>query len=114
MAEYKPRADARPDGGATPPPTTAAQHLRADIDSGRTGDKIPVEDPAAAPLGTDDEAAGTRPTESAPPRTAERHPSPPPGHAKGHESGPARGLGVAVASMLAVIVVVLAVVMVVG
>jgi hypothetical protein len=33
--------------------------LRADIDSGRTGDKIPGSDPAAAPLGTDDEAAGT-------------------------------------------------------
>lgn len=33
--------------------------LRHDIDSGKTGDKIPVEDPAAAPLGTDEEAAGT-------------------------------------------------------
>jgi hypothetical protein len=33
--------------------------LRHDIDSGRTGDKIPVVDPAAAPLGTDEEAAGT-------------------------------------------------------
>jgi hypothetical protein len=110
MAEYKPRAD----NGATPPPNMAAQHLRRDIDSGRTGDKIPVEDPAAAPLGTDDEAAGTRPTESAPPRTAERHPPPPPGHARGHEGGPARGLGVAVATMLAVIVVVLAVMMIAG
>lgn len=36
--------------------TTAA--LRGDIDSGRTGDKISHPDPAAAPLGTDDEAAG--------------------------------------------------------
>jgi hypothetical protein len=33
--------------------------LRADIDSGKTGDKTPGLDPAAAPLGTDDEAAGT-------------------------------------------------------
>ena len=33
--------------------------LRADIDSGKTGDKSPGHDPAAAPLGTDDEAAGT-------------------------------------------------------
>ena len=33
--------------------------LRADIDRGRTGDKTPGHDPAAAPLGTDDEAAGT-------------------------------------------------------
>jgi hypothetical protein len=33
--------------------------LRADIDAGKTGDKTPGEDPAAAPLGTDEEAAGT-------------------------------------------------------
>jgi len=33
--------------------------LRADVDSGRTGDKTPGHDPAAAPLGTDEEAAGT-------------------------------------------------------
>ena len=31
--------------------------LRHDIDQGRTGDKVP--DPAVAPLGTDEEAAGT-------------------------------------------------------
>jgi hypothetical protein len=37
---------------------TSAQ-LRDDIDSGRTGDKVPALDPAAAPLGTDEEAAGT-------------------------------------------------------
>lgn len=35
--------------------------LRDDIDSGRTGDKVAAPDPAAAPLGTDDEAAGTPP-----------------------------------------------------
>ena len=33
--------------------------LRADIDSGRTGDKVAAVDHAAAPLGTDEEAAGT-------------------------------------------------------
>jgi hypothetical protein len=33
--------------------------LRHEIDSGRTGDKVAYPDPAAAPLGTDDEAAGT-------------------------------------------------------
>ena len=32
--------------------------LRHDIDSGRTSDKVAWPDPAAAPLGTDDEAAG--------------------------------------------------------
>jgi hypothetical protein len=36
-----------------------AERLRADIDSGRTHDKVPVSDPAIAPLGTDEEAAGT-------------------------------------------------------
>lgn len=38
-------------------PTT--DRLRHDIDQGRAGDKVPFADPAAAPLGTDDEAAGT-------------------------------------------------------
>jgi len=32
--------------------------LRRDIDSGATRDKVAMLDPAAAPLGTDDEAAG--------------------------------------------------------
>lgn len=36
------------------------EQLRDDIDSGRTGEKVPASDPAAAPLGADDEAAGTR------------------------------------------------------
>lgn len=36
--------------------------LRGDIDAGRTGDKVAGFDPAAAPLGTDSEAAGTPPT----------------------------------------------------
>jgi len=40
---------------------TAAQ-LRGDIDNGRTGDKTPGFDPAAAPLETDAEAGGTPPT----------------------------------------------------
>ena len=42
-------------------PETASQ-LRDDIDSGRTHDKVAHADPAAAPLGTDDEAAGAAPT----------------------------------------------------
>lgn len=37
----------------------SVQRLRFDIDSGRTGEKVDWPDPAAAPLGTDDEAAGT-------------------------------------------------------
>lgn len=43
----------------------AAARLRHSIDTGRTGDKVNAFDPAAAPLGTDEEAAGT-PTPSAP------------------------------------------------
>jgi hypothetical protein len=45
----------------TPPDSdqsTTAQ-LKADINSGRTGDKVEVFDPGLSPLGTDDEAAGT-------------------------------------------------------
>lgn len=38
-------------------PTTA--QLKADIDAGRTGDKVSNADPGLSPLGTDDEAAGT-------------------------------------------------------
>jgi len=37
---------------------TSAQ-LRSAIDKGLTGDKVAAPDPAAAPLGTDEEAAGT-------------------------------------------------------
>lgn len=45
----------------TPPPSTnpTTAQLKADIDSGATGDKNPVFDPGLSPLGTDDEAAGT-------------------------------------------------------
>lgn len=39
-----------------------ADSLRAAIDSGRTGDKVGFSDPAAAPLGSDDEAAGRPPS----------------------------------------------------
>lgn len=43
---------------------STASQLRARIDSGVTGEKVAAEDPAAAPLGTDDEAAGFPPTAS--------------------------------------------------
>ncbi len=36
--------------------------LRRAIDTGESGHKAPVRDPAAAPLGTDEEAGGTPPT----------------------------------------------------
>lgn len=44
------------------PPDTAAR-LRKDLDAGRGRDKVAYPDPSAAPLGTDDEAAGTPITE---------------------------------------------------
>lgn len=46
-----------PDSAA---PTTAM--LKADIDSGRTGDKVEHYDVGLSPLGTDDEAAGNPPS----------------------------------------------------
>lgn len=39
-----------------------SDRLREDIDRGAAADKVAFLDPAAAPLGTDDEAAGTPPT----------------------------------------------------
>jgi hypothetical protein len=39
-----------------------SDRLRYDIDSGLTGDKVDFPDPAAAPLGTDDEAGGHSPS----------------------------------------------------
>jgi hypothetical protein len=37
------------------------EQLRNDIDAGRTGDKVDWPDPAAVPLGADEEAAGAPP-----------------------------------------------------
>jgi hypothetical protein len=39
-----------------------ADRLRAEISRGNTGEKVDWPDPAMAPLGTDDEAAGTPPS----------------------------------------------------
>jgi hypothetical protein len=46
-------------------PGAAAQRLRADIDSGKTADKVDFPDPSAAPLGTDEEAGGITTPEQA-------------------------------------------------
>ena len=43
----------------------AAARLRADIDSGKTRDKVAASDPAAVPLGTDEEAGGVTSPEEA-------------------------------------------------
>jgi hypothetical protein len=52
---------------------STTDQLRHDIDRGRTGDKVSWPDPASAPLGTDEEAAGTplRPDEVDAARRAE-------------------------------------------
>ncbi len=44
------------------PNTMTADQLRVAIDSGEAGDKVAFSDPALAPLGTDDEAAGSSPS----------------------------------------------------
>ena len=56
--------------------TDNAAQAKDAIDSGATGDKVPGFDPAAAPLGTDDEAGGAR---AAPSDAASRagHETPP-------------------------------------
>jgi hypothetical protein len=58
----------------TEPKRPTADQLRHDIDRGRTGDKVSWPDPASVPLGTDEEAAGTRlaPRDVAAARRAER------------------------------------------
>ena len=63
------------------------EQLRADIDSGRTGDKVSAPDPAMAPLGTDDEAAGTPPSPAAIALTRRLETSHP------HQPQPQTGLG---------------------
>ncbi len=47
-----------------PSPPRTADRLRHDIDSGQGSDKVPFPDPAASPLGTDDEAAGRPPSDA--------------------------------------------------
>jgi hypothetical protein len=66
-----------------------AERLRADIDSGRTGDKVAAGDPAAAPLGTDEEAAGAQPPPEAVALARAQE------SARPHEAPPRGGLGAA-------------------
>jgi hypothetical protein len=47
--------------GSTILSRSTIEQLRDDIDHGRTCDKVDALDPAAAPLGADEEAAGTPP-----------------------------------------------------
>jgi hypothetical protein len=98
-----------------PPPDPAARggatvaQLRQDIDSGATGDKVPVLDPATSPLGTDDEAAGAPPPPKlvAAVRQAERTRPHPPQHPH-DRGGTALGLRLAGGVLLAVALAALA------
>lgn len=53
-------------------PIETTEQLRIAIDQGRGGNKVDAGDPAAAPLGTDDEAGGT-PNSAAQVRLAASH-----------------------------------------
>ena len=70
------------DPKADPKPPTV-ETLRAAIDRGLTGDKVPGSDPAAAPLGTDAEAGGAPPTPAEVALEAESRPEPPPPQREG-------------------------------
>ena len=63
-SDMPPHGSARPIDPPAPPgaPRPNPAMLKGDIDTGRTGDKNEVFDPGLAPLGTDEEAAGTPPT----------------------------------------------------
>lgn len=76
--EIEPRPQPAPRASTT---ATVAQ-LKRDIDSGGTGDKVAMLDPAASPLGTDDEAAGAPPSPElvAATRARERRNQPSPEH----------------------------------
>lgn len=72
-ARHRCKPDA--DRGAPANGPAAMNRLRDHIDRGGSADKVAAIDPAAAPLGTDAEAAGTPPTpdEVAMAREAEAH-----------------------------------------
>ncbi len=102
------------------PQKSNPDRLRSDIDAGRTGDKVPFDDPAAAPLGTDAEAGG-HPATPADVRTARAEESPAPGTAapavtREHQRTPSgdmrRPLGIGVSIAVAAVAVVLVIVIV--
>jgi hypothetical protein len=74
------------------PPTI--DRLRVDIDGGTTGEKVKFPDPAIAPLGTDDEAAGRPVTRSQ--MAIEQQARPAPRHVGRREPGALVFYGIAV------------------
>lgn len=68
-------SESSPEGGYRLDPDVTietTEQLRIAIDQGTAGDKVDVTDPAAAPLGTDDEAGGS-PNTAAQVRLAAAH-----------------------------------------
>jgi hypothetical protein len=70
-------------------PRSTVEQLRNDIDHGRTCDKIDAPDPSVAPLGSDEEAAGTPPDPAAVEATRTLEVS------RSCPSSPRRGIGAA-------------------
>ena len=86
------------------------EELRGAIDSGRTGDKVAYPDPAAAPFGTDDEAAGQAPPPMAVRRAINQETSGPTGPSAARTTDPldweltgAPAVGLAVTIILVVL-----------
>jgi hypothetical protein len=79
---------------------------RAEIDRGWRGDKVPVSDPAAAPLGADEEAAGarTKPSEIGKGRA---EPVAPHGTESGGSAVPLVAIGTVAAATVAALLLVL-------
>lgn len=104
--------------GHPPPPSPAGVETgrtRSEIDQGRFRDKIPAEDPAAVPLGTDAEAGGA-PMPAGPTR---EEPRAEPGHAPaGHPAGPVpsakQGMTTLVLTLVGIVVLGILVLMLVG
>lgn len=105
--------------GHPQPPTTPIDietgRVRSEIDEGRFRDKIPAEDPATVPLGTDAEAGGA-PTSA----TAARRPGRvEPGHAPtGHPAGSVptrrRGMITLVSALVGVVLLGILVLLLIG
>jgi hypothetical protein len=93
----------RPEPASMLGPGSTTAQLRRDIESGATGEKVAMLDPAASPLGTDDEAAGTPPTPEMvhAVRQAERMAAPPPGDPG---KRPGVGLGPVLLALIAFLV----------
>lgn len=91
-------------------PSAEAERVRIATDAGLFGDKVPASDPAAAPLGTDSEAAG-RPIPAdtvMPPRPEPAAPRPPPGRQAGPSPSSRTGILVALVAFAVTFILFLA------